>query len=182
MALRFSKGTLKTKRCWSKACQIPKEKNFQSESLYPPNYNSSVGIKYILKYLSEKFYFHVFVGHLCVLFCQVSMQVFWPIFLPFFRSSSYILDTKSFVIHVAWGLRINPQNRIESSEIDPDKYGNLIYVRAGIAYQQRKNKLFRKNGSETIGYLYGEKWSLHSKWIRDLIVKSKLLRHFKNDM
>lgn len=159
-----------------------KGKEFPTWKSIPTKLHSSVGIKYIWKYLSEKFYFHVFVGHLCVLFCQVSMQVFWPIFLPFFRSSLYILDTKSFVIHVARGLRINPQNRIESSEIDPDKYGNLIYVRAGIAYQQRKNKLFRKNGSETIGYPYRKKWSLHSKWISDLIVKSKRLRHFKDDM
>lgn len=41
--------------------------------------------------------------------------------------------------------------------MDPHKYEKQIYDRVGIAYQQRKNKLFKKNGAEIIGYTYGGK-------------------------
>lgn len=98
MALHFSKGTLKTKEQWSKAFKIPKEKNFQPNNLYP----SKLPFK-CRGTISEKNYFHGFIGHLCFLFCKVSMQILVHFSIFFLRGFLCILVTKSFVIYKAWG-------------------------------------------------------------------------------
>lgn len=137
MALHFSKRALKTKRQWSKAFKNPKEKNFQPNCLY--------WTKLPLKCRGKILKIFIFVFFL-VIFVSFSVKCLYKCFGPFFyifffRSFLCILDTKSLVIYIAWGSRINHWNRIECRNRNMDTW----YIRELALCQQRKNKLFKKN-------------------------------------
>ena len=88
---------------------------------------------------------------------------------------------------LAQNIHIDQWNRIETPELDPQKYGQLIFDKAGKSIQWKKESLWQmvlgeldsdmqKNETRPLSYIIHKNKFINSKWMKDLNVRQETIK------